>query len=254
MDLRTQMRQRELLQQLQRIIEGQEEFDEGKLFWHIEGFFRIWDKTRRLNLVVYERESHPNHKGNMKARRSIVSRKLKKLAKKYGVKIIIRRIYYEVGNARSDFLEERKVLKKAIAFARKNDCVIVAVSVDRFFRPDNFSVKTPFVPLLVRDGERLEAMLDDVVVATIVTPGFGKRRLKGIYSKWGQKAKGRKGGRPPKKMSLKERREIYMPIAQKLRQEGMSYNEICKKIILPDGSSIPKSTIVRWVKHIVVEE
>lgn len=192
----------------------------------------------------------------MKARRKIIIGILMRLARKHGVKIVIKKTFEEVGNARSDYLDvEREVLKEAIAYAKAHDCVLVAISVDRFFRPKEFTIKNPFVPVTIGDAERFKSILnDDAVVATIIRPGFDKRRLKGVYGKWGQEAKGMKGGRPPKKMPLKERREKFKPIARQLRRNGMSYKAVCQELNATyeelKDFPIAFDTVVGWIKDI----
>lgn len=234
----------------QEIKNRQKEYDEKILFRSAKKFIAQWPKTRPLLVILYDRESRQSHARNMIDRRSIFIKLLKKWCKQYGVRFRIVKIVNEVGNARSDFLEERGKLIKTIKFAKANDCVIIAPSVDRFVRPDMFSRSEQFVPLLIRDGKRFETMLDGVTVITAIPPGTDKRVARGILTKWGQRSKGKKGGRPKATMSLKERREKFRPLARKIRRRGVSYNNICVALAWR-GGYIPRSTVVRWTKDIV---
>lgn len=93
--------------------------------------------------------------------------------------------------------EDRTILEQAIAEARKRGATIVAVHRDRLVRNQFFKGgKSKTEPPTIGEYRRLVQFAGDVPLATITDPDSRAARSQQI--KRGQRAKGRRGGRPTK--------------------------------------------------------
>ena len=79
---------------------------------------------------------------------------------------------------------------------------------------------------------------------TLLDPDMPPKIVRSFQSKWGQKIKGKRGGRPKVKEPgyMKRRRKRELPKILRLRKQGFSYGDINKK------TGISKATAYSWVK------
>lgn len=100
-----------------------------------------------------------------------------------------------------DYAVDRSTLVAAAEFARRHRAVLVAETTDRFLRhPEINRLPT------VSQYEKLRRITGDVALATLVHPDDDGRSHQ---TKRGQRAKGRRGGRPPLDEQSKLRRAVY---------------------------------------------
>ena len=97
---------------------------------------------------------------------------------------------------------ERRALRKAVRKARVKikkgkSAIIIATSSDRFLRSRNFNTKTnPEVLPTEAEFVELRKLTRKVPLVTLLHPDMSPRQVRSYVSKWGQKVKGNKGGRP----------------------------------------------------------
>ncbi len=178
-----------------------------------------------------------NHRGNLK--RQI--RWLKRELRRYGNVSIIA-IIKHVGPG---WKEGTRKIRKAARIARRRSGVIVAMSTDRLLRsPHYHSVYNPSAQPTDAEYEALLESVNGVTLATILHPDMTWKKVRGYQSKWGQKAKNNKGGRPKvnKPGYMKERFQEYLPIVLKLFSQNLSIRAISEE------TQIPKSTVADWIK------
>jgi hypothetical protein len=95
---------------------------------------------------------------------------------------------------------------------------------------------------------QLKSLAGDVPLATINHPDDQAARSDQI--KRGQRAKGNRGGRPLKR-KWKERRLARIDLAQEMRDDGKSYQQIADSLnARNDGfCNVTKKTVWNWLKR-----
>jgi hypothetical protein len=83
-----------------------------------------------------------------------------------------------------------------------------------------------------------------VPLVTLLKPDMSWRRVRGYQSTWGQKVKGKKGGRPTitKAGYKKQRRSEKMPMVIKLYEQGKRISAVARLV------QVPRSTVNDWIK------
>lgn len=141
----------------------------------------------------------------------------------------------------------RGALRQAVCKARKfKHAVILAASADRFLRSRDFHTKdNPDALPTKAEFEKLKKLICGVPLLTGIHPDMPWRKVRSYYTKWGQRTKGNKGGRPVEKRSgwTIKRREKKLPRVRKLLKRGKNVTEIAGKL------QIPRSTVDDWVKN-----
>jgi hypothetical protein len=122
--------------------------------------------------------------------------------------------------------------------------VILAASTDRFLRNRNWTTNQPDLLPTVEEFEKLKELVEGVPLVTLLHPDKKPSKVTSFRSRWGQEAKGNKGGRPKKnKPGYKKRwRKKTLRLVQKLRGKGYSLSEISHRAITP------KSTVHYWLQ------
>jgi len=146
---------------------------------------------------------------------------------------------------------DRKALLTAVRKAQAltvegKHAVILATSTDRFLRNENFNPKyNPHVLPIEAQFERLMKLSSGVPLVTVVPPDRSWKKVRGYQSKWGQRNKGNKGGRPILKSSgwTIRRRKKKMPRVRKMLKRGKNVTEIARKL------QMSRSTVDEWVKN-----
>ncbi|MGD8785920.1 MAG: recombinase family protein [Phycisphaerales bacterium] len=189
----------------------------------------------RVSACIQERS------GNLDTQEKV----LRKILKKHNIPIV--ECYREVS---SGWIldEDRGALVKAVKETKKHrgkkNIVIVATSSDRFLRNEYFTTKNPDILPTVAEFEELKKLTCDVPLATLLHPDMSPKKARGYQSKWGQKVKGNKGGRPKKnKPGYKKQRRIKkLYRVLRFHNKGMSFGKIATL------TGIPKPTVWYWVK------
>jgi DNA invertase Pin-like site-specific DNA recombinase len=136
----------------------------------------------------------------------------------------------------------RIIFERAIDDARQHGAILVAASRDRFIRAASFGrgQKAKCEPPSDHEYRELVRLADGVPLATIIHPDDPGVRAEQI--KRGQRAKGRRGGRPPKKPpGYKRQRRIELrPRAIELRRQGWALRRIGAAL------NVNESTLRGW--------
>lgn len=132
----------------------------------------------------------------------------------------------------------------ARAIAEGCDGKILAISTDRLIRNVCFHSKTYSNAQASENSlNELKSVLGDVVAMTYLHPDATPSEVRAFRSKFGQDAKGAKGGRPPKNPAgYKRGRRLKMqPEVIEMHQQGQSVRRIAKE------TGVPKETVRRWI-------
>lgn len=193
-----------------------------------------------IEVIIYIRVS-TNAQGckrNLDTYEKVLRRKLKKL------NIPVLGCYREIGSGWV-LNKERRSLINAAKKAKELNAVIVAPSADRFLRNRNYTYNEPDLLPTQSEYEELKKLTCEIPLLTLLHPDMPPKIVRGLQSKWGQKAKGNKGGRPRKNMHgyKKERRFKEMPHVLRLHQSGATLAEI------KASTGIPRSTVRLWIEN-----
>ena len=139
-------------------------------------------------------------------------------------------------------------LIQAAKIARQCSAKIVALTTDRFIRHEFFKATRAKNRQLRVNQYGLELLQDiatGVELVTLEDPNASLSKCAGLLKRVGQIAKGRKGGRPKKKIpgDKKKRRQHYLPRVYQLCTEGHSNREIARRL------NLPESTVRYWVRN-----
>lgn len=172
-------------------------------------------------------------KGNLKAQELF----LKSEAEKLGCKVI--HVHCYVGSGYDPYLDP------AVEIALQNEASLVALTVDRFIRPESYKGKHDKTALLkVRHLKLLKHLTKGLPLYTYMDPDCTPGDSRSLLTKIGQLMKSR-GGRPTEqRIKFKKK---WRPIAIELRKEGLSYEEIAKKIRHKSSGEISKWAIRNWL-------
>jgi len=134
----------------------------------------------------------------------------------------------------------------AAARAQKHGAILLAETTDRFIRPREYhSAKRPDARPSKVDFKALRNTVAGVRLMTALHPDAPAAEARCYHTKRGQQAKGREGGRPPKKLAghMRARREQLLPLVLELRGRGLGYGRIGWWV------DLPRSTVQGWVKR-----
>ncbi|MFA5299352.1 MAG: hypothetical protein WC389_14275 [Lutibacter sp.] len=147
------------------------------------------------------------------------------------------------------YFQRRKEFMAAIAEAKKQralgeDVAILTPATNRLLRNINYSKTNQNVLPTETEFEELIKLADGIPLLTLLHPNMSEKKVRGFQTKWGQRIKNNKGGRPKKKEPVHKKplRLEKSPIARQLYKKGRSYRTISKL------TGTPKSTVVDWVK------
>lgn len=198
-------------------------------------------------IIIYIRVSThcQKYKYNLDTHETVMRKKLKKY------KNSIVGIFPEVSSGWI-LNEDRWNLVKAVIKAKKfskngKKVVIATTSTDRFLRNEWWTPQNNILPT-EKDFDMLRNLTCNIPLATLIDPdkpqnGNGVRSLQ---TKWGQKIKGKKGGRPKinKPGYKKQLRLKKLAIVRQLWREGKTLAQIAFQI-----PEVPKVTLWYWLKH-----
>ena len=138
-------------------------------FYSLDELDELFESGRCRHLfrraVIYDRVSHStqDRKHNMESRRKWIAKILE--ARGY----VIVGYFCEKFNGRSQYLEDRTELRKAVELAKAQKAILVFPIAARACRPEEFHPQdNPCAPLLQRDLNRFEAMTYFGMVAVAI--------------------------------------------------------------------------------------
>ena len=167
---------------------------------------------------------------------------LRSILKKLNIHVLC--CYREIGSGWV-LDEDRLPLVNAVNEAKRRQAVIITTSADRFLRNIDFHTKQNSDALPTEaEFELLKELTNNVPLLTLLRPDMSPRKVRGYVTKWGQNAKGNKGGRPTENKSgyKKQKRHDCLSHVLTLRKKGYSWGDIVK------ATGIPKTTAWDWVR------
>ena len=186
-------------------------------------------------VVLYLRVSAPTQKDDLPHQRI----NLEMEVEKRGFTVIA--VFEETA---SGWMDHRTGFGLAILKGRAANAVLVAESLNRFWRCWRYRSERKMPPLNIFEIKRLMAEADGVQLATLFHPDTPPKKEHGQQTKRGQVGKGNYGGRPVERFPKKARRLAKKPKAIASRKEGFSYRCISRQL------NIPWSTIRDWTEGI----
>ena len=193
-----------------------------------------------MRVIIYIRDSSrsQDHKGNLDTHEMVSRRRLKRL------KIQVVGCNREVSSGWILEPDKRTGLMNAVKEAKRQKAVIVTTSVDRVLRSIDFNTQTnPFAMPTEAEYEKVKKLTCNIPILTLLHPNMPPRKVRGYQTKWGQKAKNNKGGRPSvnKPGYKKQRRKEKLPKVLRLYEKNASLGRISALV------GIPKSTVADWI-------
>lgn len=198
-------------------------------------------------MVIFDRESTPGQKENLVAREPV----LREVCERNDWEVI--GYFPEIVNGRSDRLSKRKEFLKAFQFAKANNAALFIVCVNRLMRHANVRKDARLTKDDIRRLDKYLAIHDlkmsDIKIVSLIPPDTSREKIRGRFIKIGQYAKANYGGRPRKpKLSKKERREKFKPIALEMHcEKELSVTETMAEIEHVYDEPIARSTIGDWL-------
>lgn len=212
----------------------------SKYLHHLKKYYK---QHPDMIAILYNRESSRSQKDNHITNEKVLQRKCKKL----GIPVLS--FYYETISGKitnEDRLSLVQAVRKAKAKINEGKhAVILASSSDRFLRNGIFNPITyPDILPTEAEFEKLKKLTRGIPLITLLRPNMPPGEVRGYQTKWGQKSKGSKIGRPKvnKPGYKKKRRDEKLQQVIQLRRDGASWGEISAK------TGIPKTTAAGWVK------
>lgn len=240
---RTKRKQRlaRRLKRKERQNAGNIRFKPARASKYLQWLKKDYRKHPDMVAILYLRVSarSQDHKKNLRNHEKVLRRKLKHL----GIRVI--GCYCEVG---SGWITDhtRGVLRQAVRQARQlKNAVILTTSSDRFLRNRNFMVDNLDLRPTEVEFKKLVKLTCGVPFVTYLPPNMAPRKVRGYQSKWGQRAKGNKGGRTIIKRPgyKKSRRKKKLPDVDRLLRQGKNPTDIARKV------KIARSTVSDWIKR-----
>lgn len=209
---------------------------------YLQWLNKYYGKHHKIKAILYLRVSakSQNYKKNLRNQEKVLRWKLRQL----GIPVV--GCFSEVI---SGWITDhnRGVLRQAVRKAKKyRNVVIVATSADRFLRSKRFHTKNdPDVLPNKAEFERLQKLTQDMPLITLLHPDMPWKEVRGYYTRWGQRVKGSKGGRPILKTPgwTKRRRRNQLPRVRKLQKKGKNVTEIAGML------KEPRQTIKDWIER-----
>lgn len=192
-------------------------------FHHLSEYIR---QHPNLKVVIYCRVSAcmQQYNDNPKNHERVLRRKHKKL------NFPIIGCYHEVSSGW--VLDDRRTaFIEAVQKAKETNAVIVTTSSDRYLRNRDYKTTTPDILPTKDEYEQLKKLTGDVPLLTLLHPDMPPMEVRSYQSKWGQKTKRNKGGRPRKKISgyKKLERVEKLPTVLRLHKKGWKVSKIAFK-------------------------
>ena len=169
------------------------------------------------------------------------------MAKHFGVNVID--VVRCVGSGTDHFW-----LAPAVEKARRYNAKLFAESTDRLIRhPAYHSKRNPDAQAREPDLQDLQFCTKGVTLVTDLHPDASPQEVRSYQRKRGQRLKGKRGGRP-RKRKWKERRQALQPLAQELRDAGLSCQQIADHLNLvvipcsfPYFCYMTRQTVWNWL-------
>jgi DNA invertase Pin-like site-specific DNA recombinase len=176
-------------------------------------------------VLIYCRDSGRGQKENLRHQKSTVKRRLEEIGF---------RVVRSFGEIAEGWKKDRPEFRRAVRKAKATGLLLVAESLDRFWRPPpGPDCKLP--PMNSLEFKRFLSATEGVRIA-VLDPS---EKARSEQTKRGQEARGHKGGRP--KETKKKRRERLSPIALKLSEARYSYRRIGREL------KVPWRTVRDWI-------
>jgi len=210
----------------------------SKYLQHLDEYYK---QQPDIQAILYCRDSTRHQGCNLDTYEEVLRRELNQR----GISIV-GRCYREICSG-SDF-DNRWKLEQAVEKAKKliakgKRVVIVAPSSDRFLRNKYFTTDQPDILPTEAEYEKLKELTCGVSLITLLDPDMPPEEVRGYQSKWGQSAKGNKGGRPREKRPgyKKQRRKEKLNKVIELHKQGVNPCQIAAFTL------VPVSTINDWI-------
>jgi hypothetical protein len=151
-------------------------------------------------------------------------------------------------------------LAPAVAAAKAAGAVLVAATMCRLRRPEDFDSKKDFDrPLTAHDLDELLRWTEGVSLFTIEEPDAPPHDNRSAQTKRGMAAKGQMGGRanrrerPPEDDAPTPRqrtrfRERWLPVVLDRHARGESAAAIEKRLREESGYRVTRATVLNWIK------
>src|SRR5262249_25433015 len=130
-----------------------------------------------------------------------------------------------------DWIEK---LSRAADVARKHGAVLLAATTDRivrsiFFKSSNkIACKAQAQEEQLREGKRVT---EGVPLMTYLDPDAPPEECRSLLIRWGQGAKGNKGGRPRKENTAsREEKQRWRPRVLELHERGLSCRDVADQV------------------------
>jgi hypothetical protein len=208
----------------------------SKYIHHLDAYHRRHpDMPALIWCRVSGRTQH--RKDNLRTQEKVLRRKLKAR----GIPVV--GVCHEVGSGWIKGKERAGLVEAVLKALKYANTAIVAISTDRFLRSRGFTTNEPDLTPSEEEFEELKKLTGDVPLVTYLDPDMHPRKVRGFQSKWGQKAKGNKGGPPLKKSpGYKKRRRLRnLPRVLRLQKGGKNPSQIAVR------TGIARSTVCDWI-------
>lgn len=166
--------------------------------------------------------------------------KLKRAARTGGHPVVAK--VQEVGPA---YEPDRPKLLRVIKLAKEHGAIVVAENMTRLLRHPRFHpVTAPNLQATEGQIRELALLADGVCFYLIESPELTNAQVRGREVMRGQNASGNRGGRPKraKAGAKKRRRELLMPRAKVLHEQGKSVRKIAQEL------GVRSSTAYDWIR------
>jgi DNA invertase Pin-like site-specific DNA recombinase len=206
------------------------------------GILDIDDIPEEKPLVLYARNSLTYQYDNGNTQNQLDQ--MEEYFTNKGYKVVAK--FKEIDTGKANDLDNRAVLKAAINKAKDEKAVLVAESLSRFIRNEEYHpIKNWKVQPTKKDLGLLDGIRSGVVLATLLPLDVPPTREKGIQTIRGQRIKNKYGGRPKKKRGkyTVKKKELLLPKIIEMLHSNYLRKDIAKKL------KISRNTIRKWLKE-----